>query len=30
MDRVYVIRHKWNHEGLSIRQTALETERWPI
>ena len=24
MDRVYVIRHKWHHEGLSIRQIARE------
>ena len=22
MDRVYVIRHKWHHEGLSLRQIA--------
>ena len=24
MDRAYVIRHKWHHEGLSIRQIARE------
>ena len=24
MDREYVIRHKWYHEGLSIRQIARE------
>ncbi len=24
MDRVYVIRHKWHHEGLSIRQIARD------
>ncbi len=24
MDRVYVIRHKWNDEGLSIRQIARD------
>jgi len=22
MDRIYVIKHKWHHEGLSIRQIA--------
>ena len=22
MDRAYVIKHKWHHEGLSIRQIA--------
>ena len=24
MDRIYVIRHKWHHEGLSIRQIARD------
>ena len=24
MDREYVIRHKWYHEGLSIRQISRE------
>ena len=24
MDRAYVIRHKWHHEGLSIRQIARD------
>ena len=24
MDRVYVFRHKWHHEGLSIRQIARD------
>ncbi len=24
MDRVYVIRHKWRHEGLSMRQIARD------
>ena len=26
MDRAYVIKHKWHHEGLSIRQIARELE----
>ena len=26
MDRVYVIRHKWHQEGLSIRQIARDLE----
>ncbi|MDE0022974.1 MAG: hypothetical protein OXP69_01035 [Spirochaetaceae bacterium] len=26
MDRVYVIRHKWYQEGLSIRQIARDLE----
>ena len=24
MDRIYVIKHKWHHEGLSIRQIARD------
>ena len=24
MDRAYVIKHKWHHEGLSIRQIARD------
>ena len=26
MDRAYVIKHKWHHEGLSIRQIAGDLE----
>ena len=26
MDRIYVIRHKWHQEGLSIRQIARDLE----
>ena len=26
MDRAYVIKHKWHHEGLSIRQIARDLE----
>ena len=30
MDRAYVIKHKWHHEGLSIRKIARDLQRHDI